>query len=116
MKSYNSIDEIKNEFIPLGFHEYKPTQFDHHVITCFQKRYDDEIGKKYFLDIKVYDFTWADILEQYHPSISCQLYQKDTHDAVNLDFINWDIEQVEKFIDTMFKTNMLEHYETWEEC
>ena len=116
MRSYNTIDEIRNEFIPLGFHEYKPTQFDPYVITCFQKRYDDNIGKKYFLDIKVHDFTFADIPEQYHPAISCQLYQKYTHDAVNLDFIDWDLRQVENFVNAMFASGLLEHYETWEEC
>lgn len=53
MNSYNTIDDIRNYLNPLGFHEYKPTQFDRYAITCFQKRYDDEIGKKYFVDAKV---------------------------------------------------------------
>lgn len=117
MNSYNTPKEIRDYLVPLGFHEYSPTRFDSSgVCICFQKRYDDERGKKYFLNAKVYDFTFTDkVRENYHISFSCQLYQKGTHDALNIEFIDWNIDQIEKFVDNLFDTGMLEHYETWEE-
>lgn len=116
MKSFNSIDEIRDWLIPLGFHEYKPTDIHHEsIVTCFQKRYDDDFGKKYFLDINVWDYTlFPAIPERYHPSITGQFYQAETHDAVNFDFIDWDIDAAEKWIDKMFEVGLLEHYERWD--
>lgn len=116
MNSYNTIEEIRNYLIPLGFHEYKPTQFDkNYVVTCFQKRYDNEVGKKYFIDAKVIDFTFTDkVPMKFHLSYSCQLYQKDTHEAFNIEFIDWGIKEIEEFINKMFDNNMLDYYEYWD--
>lgn len=116
MKSYNTIDEAREYFTGLGFHEYEPTRFDaENIITCFQKRYDDELGKKYFIDARLWDFSWSDkVPENYHPELCMQVYQKDTHDAVNFTYIDWDVDQVEKFIDRMFELGLLEHYELWD--
>ena len=45
------------EILENGYHEYKPTCFHNDGITkCFQKRFDDDIGKKYFIDIN----KWGD--------------------------------------------------------
>ena len=35
-----------------GYKQYKPTQFDNEsVVARFQKRFDDDFGKKYFIDV-----------------------------------------------------------------
>ena len=48
---------ITDEYIKEhGFKEYNPTRFDNDsVILRFQKRYDDNFGKKYFIDILKWD-------------------------------------------------------------
>lgn len=116
MKSYDTLDEIRDWLIPLGFHEYAPTQIHHSgIITCFQKRYDDDIGKKYFIDVNVWDWTmFPKIPEKYHPEITGQYYQAGTHDAVNFEFIDWDLEAVEQWLDKLFELGVLEHYEEWD--
>lgn len=116
MKSYETLEEIRELLLSNGFHEYKPTPFDNESIrTCFQKRYDDEIGKKYFLDCKVWDWTWNNqIPEKYHPEFCGQMYQKGTHDAIDYTFISWDLDQAEKFLEDWFQSGLLEHYEIWD--
>lgn len=117
MNSRDTLEEIRNYLEPMGFKEFEVPNFRSYdgVCTMFQKRYDDNVGKKYFIDAKIWDWSFTDrIKENYHIEYECQLYQKDTHDAFNINFIDWTIEQVEQFIDNMFEKNMLEHYETWE--
>lgn len=116
MKSFDKLEDIRDWLIPLGFHEYKPTNLHHEgIITCFQKRYDDDFGKKYFIDIDVWDWRcYPQIPERYHPSIKGQYYQAETHNAVNFEFIDWELEAVEQWIDKMFELGLLEHYEKWD--
>jgi hypothetical protein len=108
-----------------GYKEYKPTAFHSEgIIKCFQKRFDDDKGKKYFIDIN--KWSWDDIASVAHKMDPCyksytyefetQLYKKGTHDAVDMIFHNsWKIEQVEEFVEIMFQMGMLDYYEKWEE-
>lgn len=116
MKSFDSLEEIREWLVPKGFYEYKPTPFHKDTVkTCFQKRYDDDKGKKYFIDVDIWDYSWSDrIPENYIPEIRCQLYQTGTHDAFNITFISWEIGQAEEFVENMFQSGVIEHYETWE--
>lgn len=85
----------------------------------FQKRFDDEIGKKYFIDVHKHsnDFMqeWDKQQEwyyQYSYEYSCQLYKKKSHAAVNMDFFNdWSLEEVENFVEDLFKLGKLDYYE-----
>lgn len=115
MNSYDTLDEICDYLIPLGFREYKPTPFEYDgVCTCFQKRYDDDFGKKYFIDAKIWDYSWTNkVPENYHIEYHAQLYENGTHDAINIEFLDWDVHQVEKWIDKLFENKMIEHYERW---
>ena len=41
-----------------GYHRGNPSQFDDKSVICrYQKRFDDENGKKYFIDILKYDLS-----------------------------------------------------------
>ena len=41
-----------------GYHKEKPSQFDDKAVICrYQKRFDDESCKKYFIDILKYDLS-----------------------------------------------------------
>lgn len=116
MNSFDSLEEVRNTLIPMGFREYKPTPFDNDgICACFQKRIDDENGKMFFIDAKIWDYSWTNkVKENYHIAYETQLYKKGTHDAVSLDFIDWTEEQVEDFVKKMFHAKLIEHYEEWE--
>lgn len=111
-------------FIERGYKAYPKTQFDSQlVVQNFQKRFGNEYGNKYFIDIHKYsneDLPNKYKQEKWYTPFSyeytCQLYRKDTHDAVNLLFHNsWSIEQVEEFVENMFQSGILDYYERFEE-
>lgn len=114
-------NKMTDEYIlSKGYHEYKPTHFDSPgVEKRFQKRFDDDKGKKYFIDIKKWEpITHPHTGEVFDLGYECetQMYKKDTHDAVNFDFLSsWDLDSVEEFMEKQFATGMFDYYEVWNE-
>ena len=108
------------ELFDQGFYEYRPTPFDcDGVETCFQKRYDDEYGKKYFINVK----KWRAWKHPYTGEVTppsyeydVQLYKKDGHEAIDLLFHScWTLSGVEAYLEKLWNTGMFEHYETFAE-
>ena len=121
MKKQNLTDE---RFLNRGYKKYDKSRFDTDGVVChFQKRFDDEIGKKYFIDINKYSSEWMsefdkqqDWYEPYSYTYSCQLYEKETHAPINLEFFSdWSIERVESFVERLFQNGELDYYEKWDE-
>lgn len=114
--NFDRLDEIRKFFTDKGFKEFTPPDFRSYdgVTTMFQKRYDDDLGKKYFIDVKIWDWTGTyKIPENYSVEFEGQYYQKDTHNAVNFTFIDWKLEDVESWLDKLFEVGLIEHYELW---
>lgn len=112
-------------FLDRGYKKYDRSQFESNMVLYnFQKRFDDDKGKKYFIDIHKVSNEWLSpsekVKEWYVPysyTYSCQLYRKDTHAAVNMEFFSdWSIEQVEEFVENLFQNGELDYYEEWNEC
>ena len=106
--------------IEKGYKEFKPTRFhSSDTSKCFQKRFDDDIGKKYFIDINKYN--WNGLIpkeaeKNYTYEYEVQLYRKETHDAVDMTFHgSWELKDVEDFVKNMFKSGTLDYYEKWDE-
>lgn len=103
-----------------GYKEYPPSKFHNASISkCFQKRFDDSVGKKYFIDVNKWD--WSEFADRVPFDITyeaeVQLYKYGTHDAVNLTFHNtWDFEEIERTVERLFQTGMFDYYERWDEC
>lgn len=102
-----------------GFKTYDPTSFDPDgVVQCFQKRYDDEAGKKYFITVRKWGSVrhprTGDVFpENYEYGV--QLYRKCTHAAVDLLFhCDWDIDSVESCLESLWATGCFEHYEAFD--
>ena len=107
------------DFLKQGFHQFPPTQFDSSgVETCFQKRYDDDKGKKYFITVKkwsgwVHPHTGDKVPPGYEYDV--QLYKKDDHDAIDLLFhSSWALADVEKYMEQLWNTGLFDYYEEWE--
>ena len=104
------------KLIESGFKKYNTnnTMYDAKKYL-FQKRYKNNKGDTlYFLDVYKWDWTFANdrVPEQYTYQITTQLYQKDTHEAINIEFgVGMGIEDAEKFITNMFDAGMVEPYE-----
>jgi hypothetical protein len=115
--------ELTDEIIlSEGYKEYKPTKFHNQgVVKCFQKRFDDEAGKKYFIDVN--KWYWRDIVpahrrdswyKEYTYEFETQVYGIKDHDAIDLTFhSSWELEDVEEFVEKIFQTGMLDYYEKW---
>lgn len=97
-----------------------------------QKRFDDEVGKKYFITIWVYDHEddyhkrfmdlprWKDQFSRYGFQPDVQLACNDVPFDISLHFSNsnkWGvtpIEYVERFFEKMWRDMDCDYYETWE--
>ena len=112
------------DFISRGFKQFPPTYpIDSDGIeTKFQKRYDDEIGKRYFITVN----KWKPIVDHrdgktWPPNYEYEIYfQKDDgNDSTKaikiLLYAGWDIDEVEEYIQKLFETGLFDYYEKWEE-
>ena len=55
MEKFNTLNEAKDYLISHGFKEYHGYFANQGIIASFQKRYDDELGKKYFIEANIWD-------------------------------------------------------------
>ena len=117
MEKFNTLNEAKDYLISHGFKEYRNYFANKGVVASFQKRYDDELGKKYFIDANIWDWTFTDkVPGNYSIEFNGRYYQNKTHSAVNFTFIDWELEQIENWLDSLFDNHLIEHYELWDEC
>ena len=111
-----------NYLLEHGYKEYKPTPFDNSsVVARFQKRFDDDFGKKYFIDVLKYsnDYVPANRRDEwwkpfsYYYETQVTLFKEEK--ALNLEFFSdWTLEEVEKFMEEMFENMKLNYYESWD--
>lgn len=101
----------EKEILENGYNEYEPSKLSF-ANRAWQKVIKDNIGKRYFIDIEYYNMTHPstkDDLSGY--SIKSQVYLKDNHNALNLEFLDSSIEEAEEFIDNLFNEGKLDYYE-----
>ena len=108
-----------------GYKEYPPTPFDNEsIVSRFQKRFDDEIGKRYFINAVKWsnDYVpkhrrgnwWTPYTYEYEVQVEMN---GDKEDNIRLDFFSsWSLENVEKFMKEFFEKMNPNYYETWDEC
>ena len=112
------------DFIQRGFKQFSPTYpIDSDGIeTKFQKRYDDEVGKRYFITVN----KWKPIVDHragktWPPNYEYEVYfQKDdgngwTKAIKILLYAGWDVDEVEEYVQKLFETGLFEYYEKWDE-
>lgn len=112
-------DYTNKEFESRGYTKFKPGKFDSDWVICkYQKRFDDNYGKKYFITIDVYDnddlikHTNNQDLQRFGFEYTTQL--TINQDPVNLNcFSGWTLDKVEGFIERIFTTQHCDYYEIW---
>lgn len=108
---------MNNEMlIKAGYKKYAPPSvWGDFVEVLFQKRFDDEIGKKYFIDVKKCTSRYYD---EPHYEVEVQLYQKDTHNAMDITWLHgWEsIKEIENFMEKFWNNEEYDYYERWDEC
>lgn len=115
---------IDDYFLNCGYKRYGRTGIDpSFTLYNFQKCFSDRNGKKYFINIHKLSNKWMREWDKqqewytpYSYTFSCQLYKKDTHAPVNMEFFSdWTIEQVEEFVEKLFQNGELDYYERFYE-
>lgn len=108
-----------------GYKQYKPIPVldNDSIVARFQKRFDDEIGKKYFINVLKWshDYVPENRRDKYYQPFSYEYeVQVDMHeeeDSLRLHFFaGWTLEKVEKFMEDFFEKMKPNYYETWDEC
>lgn len=104
----------------LGYEQFGRSRLDNpYILHHWQKRFDDEIGKKYFITVNVWEpfSIHGQTADAYTYEYEVQFTDKVTGNPVNLNFFaGWDVEDVENRVEEMFRTGLWRHYETWEEA
>ena len=106
-----------------GYHKEKPLQFDDKAVICrYQKSFDDEIGKKYFIDILKYDLsrvpekmqTELKDIDAYE--FEMQVTIGEGNKVINMRyFCDWTLDDVEKFAADFFDKMKINYYEIGDE-
>lgn len=108
--------KITHEYLmSKGYREYKPISIDH-CDKRYQKRFDDEVGKKYYIDIEMYDFSKYGKTNnpiQYQPEIN--LNQENGIGSIRITFWNDDIDEIEKWCENYWQSGDWDYYEKWSE-
>ena len=109
-------DKRRESILEKGYKEYRPGPFDSSgIIMKYQKRFRDEKGTKYFIDIHEYDGFYHPTTGDYFPGnyeYFVQMYSVEKHEPINmLFFAGWDIESVEEKVEAMFDTGLFDYYE-----
>lgn len=106
-----------------GYKEYEPAPYDDdYIVGRFQKRFDDEIGKKYFIDVIKWsnEFVpesrrgdwWEPTTHEYEVHIT----MNETEHPLIIHFLSsWELEEVENFAEDFFEKMKPNYYEKWNE-
>lgn len=108
-----------------GYKEYLPNPVldNESIVKKFQKRFDDDFGKKYFIDVAKWshdyvpvsrrDKWWTPFSYAYHLYVS--MFEEEEK-PIYLEFgTSWTLEEVEKFAEDFFNKMEPNYYESWDE-
>lgn len=107
-----------------GYKQYPTTPVldNESIVAKFQKRFDDDFGKKYFIDVAKWshdyvpadrrDKWWKPFSYSYHLYVS--MFEEDK--PIFFEFgTSWEIEEVEDFAEEFFNKMKPNYYESWDE-
>ena len=89
------------------------------VIALFQKRFDDDQGIKYFVDIHEYSFenfpeVPPQVQDNYRFEGELSFTLKSNGKPVDIKcFIGWTLDEIEQYAEDLWKSGMYEFYEEW---
>lgn len=105
-----------------GYKKYPPTTFDNeNIVAMFQRRFDDDFGTKYFINISRWSHDYIPVSYRgrnwepfgYEYEVQVSMYEEEK--SLNLHFFNdWSLEEVEKFAEDFFTRMKPNYYESWD--
>lgn len=107
-----------------GYKEYPPFPYESNsVVANFQKRFDDNYGKKYFINVAKWSHDYVPVDKRdswwtpYSYEYKAHFTMFEEEKGITLTFHSgWTLEEVEEFVENFFNTVKPNYYETWSEC
>lgn len=119
--SRDSCSDFEKKLIEYGYKKWIPNSRIDLFDYSYQKRFDDDLGKKYFIDFQFYDYT--KYYKDHGISVKASVtFNNDNEEPGKLDKPVWldfdfnSIEQAETFVEVMWKASNSQYYELWSEC
>lgn len=116
--SRDSCSDFEKKLTEHGYKKWIPYSRIDIFDYSYQKRFDDDFGKKYFIDFQFYDY-----MKYYHDygiSVKASVtFNNDNEEPDKLDKPVWldfdfnSIEQAEAFVEVMWKASNSQYYEPW---
>lgn len=118
------VTKMNDEYLlERGYKEYKPTPYldNDSIVAKFQKRFDDDFGKKYFIDISKWSHDYVPTWRRdkwwepfsYEYDLYVTMFEEDK--PIYLKFgTSWTLEEVENFAENFFNKMELNYYESWD--
>ena len=106
-----------------GYRKYPQTPFDNeYIVARFQKRFDDDFGKKYFINVLRWSNDYIPVSHRgsnwepysYEYEIHFSIHEEEK--SLNLKFFNsWILKEVEDFAEDFFEKMKPNYYESWDD-
>lgn len=106
-----------------GYKQYEPLKGldSDYVVARFQKRFDDDFGKKYFIDVIKWSHSYVPEYrrdkwwEPFSYEYEVQFSMYESENALDLHFhSSWALDEVEKFVENFFDKTKPNYYESWD--
>ena len=108
-----------------GYKQYKPLLVidNESIVAKFQKRFDDDFGKKYFINISKWSYDFIPVNRRdewwkpysYEYDLYVTMFGKEEK-PIYLKFgTSWTLEEVEAFAEDFFNKMKPNYYEDWDE-
>lgn len=102
-----------------GYKQYSSTYYDNkYIVAKFQKRFDDEYGKKYFINILKWSNSFVPVdrrneyWQPYNYEYDVQVSMYEEKNTINLRFYaDWTLDRVEEFMADFFEKMCPNYYE-----
>lgn len=104
----------KEELLSRGYTRYNPPLHKECVTDFFQKCIKDDVGKRYYIDIELWDFSRfaRNLMPRYQASV--QLTHKQTGPVVDIVCHDgWSIDALEQYYDDLWSSGKYEYYERY---
>ena len=100
------------EFLDAGYTRFNPPPYEDCITDMYQKCFEDEIGKKYFITVERWDYTpvarGRNIPISYNFTVQFNTQEDRT---LNIDCFNgFDIESAENFFENIWNTGWFKYY------
>lgn len=104
----------EEELINKGYTRYDENDNHRFVDYILQKRFDDDIGKKYFITVRKWNFTGCGnkIEGPIRYEAEIQFYSKNDHKSMNVTYLyGWEIDEIEEDAEFHFQSGRYDYYE-----